>query len=81
MPEKKSHHPAPGSFEAQYPNVAAWVRIGFIEIGHDDYSRSFVRALNIGGMIWEGAEEYESLDDAFRALDEGIAAVREEMGI
>lgn len=81
MPENKRHHLAPGSFETRYPNVAAWVRIGFIEIGHNDYSRSFVRALDIGGMIWEGAEEYDSLDDAFRALDEGIAAAREEMGI
>jgi|GEM_PF-3068252 len=32
-------------------------------------------------MIWEGAEEYDSLDDAFRALDEGIATARKEMGI
>lgn len=32
-------------------------------------------------MIWEGAEEYDSLDDALRALDEGIATAREEMGI
>ncbi|HLL47357.1 MAG TPA: hypothetical protein VK399_11650 [Longimicrobiaceae bacterium] len=49
---------------------------GWIEIGRDDFSRSFVRALDIGGMVWEGAEEYDSLDDALRALDDGIAGVR-----
>ena len=80
MSREKQHEPAPDSLEARYPNIAAWVQDGWIEIGRDDFSRSFVRALDIGGMIWEGAEEYESLDDALRALDDGIAAAREEMG-
>jgi len=31
-------------------------------------------------MIWEGAEEYGSLEEALRALDAGIAAWLEEMG-
>jgi hypothetical protein len=76
MPGRKRQKPAPDSFEGRYPNIAAWVQEGWIEIGRDDFSRSFVRALDIGGMVWEGAEEYDSLDDALRALDNGIAGVR-----
>lgn len=76
MSRNKRHEPAPDSFEARYPNIAAWVRDGLIEIGRDDFSRSFVRAFDVGGVVWEGAEEYDSLDDALRALDDGIAAAQ-----
>lgn len=78
MPERKQPVPESGLFTARYPNIAAWVQDGWIEVGHDDYSRSFVRALDIGGVIWEGAEEYASLEEAFQALDAGIAAWLEE---
>lgn len=74
------HKPEPGSFSESYPNIATWVRDGWVEIGRDDYSRSFVRALDIGGMVWEGAESYGSLEEALQDLDRGIAAWLEEMG-
>ena len=80
MPEWKQPVPEPGSFTVHYPNIAEWVQDGWIEIGRDDYSRSFVRALDIGGMVWEGAEEYASLEEALKDLDAGIAAWLEEMG-
>jgi hypothetical protein len=70
----------PNSLDARFPNVAAWVQDGWIEIGRDDYSRSFVRALDIGGMVFEGKSQYVSLDEALRALDAGIAAWLEEHG-
>jgi hypothetical protein len=70
----------PDSVAARYPNIAAWVQDGWIEIGRDDFSRSFVRALDIGGMIFEGKVHYASLDDALRDLDAGIAAWLEENG-
>jgi hypothetical protein len=35
--------------------------------------------LDIAGMVWEGADEYASLEEALRALDAGIAAWLEEM--
>jgi hypothetical protein len=62
------------SFEEMYPYIAQWVKAwGWIEIGYDDFSRSFVRALDIGGMIWEGEEKYNSLGEAMQSLDKGIA--------
>jgi hypothetical protein len=78
----KRAQPEPSSSDRRFPHIAEWVREwGWIEIGYDDFSRSFVRALDAGGIIWEGAEQYNSLDDALCALDAGIAAFRREQGI
>lgn len=60
-------------FAALYPNVAAWVQDGWVEIGRDDCSHSFVRALDIGGMVWEDKSQYPSVHAALQALDTGIA--------
>ena len=69
------------SADERFPNIAAWVHsYGWIEIGRDDYSRSFLRALDIGGMIWEGKTEYASLDQALRALDKALGKWIEENG-
>lgn len=72
------------SFEQTYPHIARWVRgYGWIEIGEDDYNRSFVRALDIGGMVWEGQEqsEYATIDGMLRALEGGLAKwMREQLG-
>lgn len=58
------------SIEQTYPHVADWVTTrGWIEVGYDEASRSFVRALDSGGMVWEGAPSYPSLDDALHVLD------------
>ena len=54
--------------EDTYPHIAEWVQDhGWIEIGQDEHSTSFVRALDIGGLVWEG-----SLDEAFQDLEAGL---------
>ena len=61
-------------FENHYPNITRWVNEeGLIEIGSDGFSTSFVRAICEGGLVWEGEERYDSVDDALRALDAAIA--------
>ena len=58
-----------------YPHVARRVReFGWIAIGQDDTSRSMVRALDIGSMIWEGKTRYPSLDALLQDLDQALAA-------
>jgi hypothetical protein len=47
---------------------------GWIEIGQNHMSRSFVRALDEGGLVWEGQEDYATLDDALQDLEAGLAA-------
>lgn len=79
MSKPKQPTPQPGSFAARYPNIAAWVQDGWVEIGRDEHSRSFVRALDIGGIVWQGAEEYASLEEALQDLDGGIADWLEEI--
>jgi hypothetical protein len=77
-PQKATAPPA-DSFEDRYPSITSWVQDGWIEVGRDDSSRSFVRALDIGGLAWEGDGPYANLDEALRALDAGITAWLEEM--
>ena len=64
--------------EDTYPHVAAWVDGGgWIEIGQDDYSRSFIRILDTGGMVWEGKTRYPSLDTAFQDAERALARLEE----
>lgn len=66
-------------FLAAYPHIAEWVmRIGWIEIGQDDYSRSMVRVLNEGGMVWESKGKYANIDAVLKAADTAIATWFEE---
>ena len=62
-------------FEKSYPNIARWVTSqGWIELGvQDEYSFSLVRALDPGGMVWEGSAHYRTLDEAFDALETALA--------
>lgn len=71
------------SLEKIYPNIARWVdeHEGWIEIGYDVDSplNSFVRALDCGGMLWEGKDSYDSLDEAMQDLDAGLEAVLKDI--
>lgn len=73
---------ASDAFAAAYPNVAQWVRDeeGRIELGSDEFSSSFIRALNAGGLVWEGDDEYPTVDAALADADAGIAEWLEEDG-
>jgi len=62
------------SFERFYPNITRWVNgYGWIEIGQNDCSSSFIRVLDEGGLVWEGEDSYETMNDAMKALESGIA--------
>jgi hypothetical protein len=70
------------TFAATYPHIAFLISGGgWIEMGQDHYSSSFVRALDLGGMVWEGESSYATIDDALQALDAGIAVWMEENGL
>ncbi len=71
----------PAIFEKMYPSIAEWVdSYGWLEIGQDEYSRSMVRALNEGGMVWEGKTKYKTLDALFHDLELGLSKWLEENG-
>lgn len=72
------------TFATIYPNIAHFVdAIGWIEIGyaHEGYLTSFIRALDEGGMIWEGADKYPSLDAALADLERGLGKWLQEEGL
>jgi len=50
--EQKLH--AMNTFDKIYPYLSSWVHTtGWIEIGQDEYSTSWIRILNEGGMVYE----------------------------
>lgn len=67
------------AFEASYADVAGWIMGGgWVELGHQEGTSSMARALDEGGVVWEGKERYDNVDDLLRDLNEGIARWNEE---
>ncbi len=72
----------PGDFVHNYPNVNRFAfERGWIEVGADEYSHSLIRALDLGGLVWEGKEGYESLDEALAHLQQGLAQWMKEVAV
>jgi len=66
----KRHTLGMKSFSQTYPTIARWIEEqGWIEIGSDEYSKSLVRALDPGGMVWESSSEQVTVDEALTALE------------
>jgi hypothetical protein len=50
------------NFDERYPAIAWWVQErGTIEFGREYYTRSLVRVLDEGGLLWESEEDYASV--------------------
>ena len=67
--------------DEQYPTLAAWILsgAGWIELGQDEYSRSLVRILDIGGLLWESAQDYSTLADALADAEEALKRIWESL--
>jgi hypothetical protein len=63
------------TFERAYPSISRWIKsYGWVELGQLDWHRdAMVRALDEGGLVWEGKAEYAALDDLLRDLETGLA--------
>ena len=68
---------------ASYPQLWRWVaKFGTVEIGYCDQTRSFIRVLDEGGIVWKGRRSYASLDAALADAEAGVAKwMRDELGI
>ncbi len=70
-------------FEENYPNIDRWVNEheGWIEIGNniDSPLNSFVRALDAGGMPWQGQNNYANLDEALQDLDDALTEILRDL--
>ena len=73
-----------GTFDATYPNIAHFIEtVGTIEIGHHHEFpvTSFIRAIDLGGTVWESADDYPTFDAALTDLDAGLGEWLAEMGM
>lgn len=63
-------------FDEQYPNLTAWILGGeaWIELGQNDYSRSYVRVMDIGGLVWESEKAYKTVAEALADAEEAVIA-------
>lgn len=59
--------------KGSYPRLWRWVtQRGWFEVGPTEGSRSFVRILDEGGLVWEGAASYPSLKEVLEALEDAL---------
>jgi hypothetical protein len=70
----KAQQAARDSFSEKYPNIAGWIKDGWIEIGRDGYSTSIIRVLDEGGLAWEGGTRHRSMDKILQEAEDAIAA-------
>lgn len=69
----KARKAAPDGFTEKYPNIAGWIKGGWIEIGRDGHSTSVIRVLDEGGLVWEGGTRHTSMDDVLQDAEDAIA--------
>lgn len=67
-------------FDAQYPNIAQWVQDGWIEMGQDEFSESFIRVLDAGGLVWESESTHKTVAAALAEADVAIGRLADEQG-
>ena len=73
--------PNPPSLGQVYPAIARWASgYGWVEFGIYGLDRPFIRALDEGGMVWEGEGKYETLDKALQAMEAGLTEFMREQG-
>ncbi len=72
--------PVESAVEVKYRHIAGWILDGWVELGRTEYSRSMARALDEGGIVWEGKTRYADLSELLSDLDAGIAQWTEKNG-
>ncbi len=66
-------------FEERYPALTRWVQgAGWLEVGRVSWSRSLIRALDEGGMVWEGGGSATTLSAALAEAEAALAQWFEE---
>ena len=71
------------SRSALYPHLWRWAaESGTVEIGRCRQTRSLIRVLDEGGMVWKGRRSYQTLDAALADAEAGVARwMRDQLGI
>ncbi len=61
-------------FKKSFPGLAQWIDDGWgwIEIGQDEHSKSLLRLMDEGGLVWESPEKTQKLERSLRLADQYI---------
>jgi hypothetical protein len=83
MPQRKPTPKLPLPLSESYPHLCRWVaELGTLEIGYSHETRSFIRTLDTGGMVWHGRRSYRTLDAALSDAEASMARfMKLELGI
>jgi len=65
-----------------HPGIARWVEAyGTVEFGYCRETRSAIRVLDEGGMVWSGRRSYKSFDEALADCDANLVRMlRDDYG-
>ena len=65
-----------------YPCISRWLTDhGTIEFGYCPHTKTFIRVLDEGGVIWRGRVGHESFDLALAECEAGVLKwLQEELG-
>ncbi len=68
---------------ASYPQLWRWIaEFGTVEIGYCAQTRSFIRVLDEGGVVWKGRRSYMTLHAALADAEAGAARwMKDQLGI
>jgi len=68
---------------SSHPHLWRWVNeFGTIEIGLCPQTRSFIRVVDEGGIVWKGRRSYASLDAALADAEAGVSRwMKDQLGI
>jgi len=78
MPKHKGT-PRKTKFKELYPAIAEYVSgWGWIEVGRDERNRSFVRALDERGLVWEAPSKICGADKSFDAMESALHKIMTE---
>ena len=71
------------SGSASYPQLWRWTaEFGTVEIGYCGHTRSFIRVLDEGGIVWKGRRRYMTLHAALADADAGVSRwMKDQLGI
>jgi len=74
MPKKS---PKPAS--ETHPGITRWVEAhGTIEFGYCAYTRSAIRVLDEGGLVWQGRRSYKSFAAALADCEVNVSRLLHE---
>ena len=71
------------SGSASYPHLERRIaQFGTVEIGHCVRTRSLIRVLDEGGIVWKGGRTCQTLEAALAEAEAGVSRwMRDQLGI